>query len=153
MQTLSTSHGETLSSDTVALTIQPSTDPRPQESGDPSPITGTDKAEHHPSHGDIGYNIPDDSSTIDGGLPKGADCLNQPDCQHSPFIIDKALNTSWATGVSERGPDSNVELVEENCDRQDRVSNLGQPHQYGIALSDPYLKVVPPPPITDRPPD
>ena len=151
-QTSPTNHGKTLPTDIVALTIRPSTDPRPQKPGNPSPMTGTNKNERRPSPGNISYDAQDDPPAIDGGFQENADCLSQV-CQQSSFIFDKALNISWATGVSEYGPHSNVERTEDYCNHHDRVSNLGQSHQYGIALSDPYIKIVPPPPITVQLPD
>ena len=151
-RTLPTSHGQTLFTGTIALATQPSIVPRPQTPSNPSPMTGTNKNERRPSPGNISYDDQDDPPAIDGGFQENADCLSQV-CQQSSFIFDKALNISWATGVSECGPDSNVERTEDYCNHHDRVSNLGQSHLYGIALSDPYIKIVPPPPITINPPD
>ena len=86
-------------------------------------------------------------------LHQNVSCLNLAGRQHSLIVTDKALNILWATGVSERGPDSNDMQMEDYYDHLDGISNLGEPHRYGIALSDPYLRVVPPPPITVKQPD
>ena len=108
---------------------------------------------HRTSPNDMEHHLLDELSTKIEGFHQNTDCLSLADRQHSSLVTDGALNIIKATGPSERGPDSNENQVEDYCDHQNESSNLGEPHRYGTALSDPYIKVVPPPPITVKPPD
>ena len=119
----------------------------------PSPMARTKEGKLRTSPGDMKRHLLDGLSVPIRRLHQGASCLTSAGRQHSPIVTDKVLNIFWATGVSERGPDSNDNQMEDYCDRRIGNSNLGEPHRYGIALLDPYLRVVPPPPITIRPPD
>ena len=149
-KTPSTSYKGTLLHDIAVLSVQPSTDTHPPDVR--SPRTGTKKGRRCTSPGDIKCHLLDKTVLIKG-FHLSASYLNLAGRQQSSIVTDKALNIFWVTGVSECGPDSNNTQVEDYCDHQDGISNLGDPHRYGIALSDPYLKVVPPPPITIKPPD
>ena len=113
--------------------------------------TGDEK--HRTSPNDMEHHLLDELSTKIEGFHQSTDCLSLADRQHSSLVTDKALNITGATGLSERGPDSNEKQVEHFCNHQNGVPNLGEPHRYSIALSDPYIRVVPPPPITVKPPD
>ena len=147
-----TSHGGAIPFKTIALATQPSTNTHPQDTNVPS-STATREGKRHTSLKDVKHHLFDGPSATVKGSHQSSDYLSLAGRQYSSFVTDKALNITWATGVSERGPDSSNELTVNYCDRQNRLSNLGEPHRYGIALSDPYLKVVPPPPITVKPPD
>ena len=123
------------------------------KSGVPSPMAGTKEGKLRTSPGDMKRHLLNGLSVPIRRLHHGASCLTIAGRQHSPIVTDKVLNIFWATGVSERGPDSNDKQMENYCDRRIGNSNLGEPHRYGIALLDPYLRVVPPPPIMIRLPD
>ena len=127
----STSYRGALLHDTAVLFAQPSTDTHPPDVH--SPRTGARKETRCTS--------------------PGAECLSLADRRRSSIVNDKALNIFWVTGVSECGPVSNDTQLEDYYDHQDGIPNLGNPYRYGIALLDPYMRVVPPPPIVIKPPD
>ena len=132
---------------TSAALAQSLSDTHPQKLSVSSPIATTGEEKRRTSPNDVEHHLLDELSTKIEGFHQNTDCLGLADRQHSSLVTDKALNITRATGPSERGPDSNENQVEDYCDHQNEFSNLGEPHRYGIALSDPYLKVVPPPPI------
>ena len=147
-KTLSTGYKGTLLKDIAVPPVQRSTDTHPP--GVRSHTTRNKKGRRCTSPDDTQYHLLNELPATIEGFNQSTNGPSLAGRQHSHIVTDKALNILGATGVSERGPDSNDTQMEEYCDLLDGVSNLGEPHRYGIALSDPYLRVVPPPPISSQ---
>ena len=111
-----------------------------------SPVEVAEREEHRTSPNSITTKHPENHSTPNKQILQPKDCANHAD-QILP-IDEKAL--TLATDFPERGPgriDATTTTVTEYLDHQRKVFSLDEAHQYGIAMADPYLRVVPPPPI------